>query len=53
MVEVEKADEVYERIKAKGAVIKIPIRNEPWSDRHFAIADPNGVGIDIVTYSQP
>ncbi|NLU96098.1 VOC family protein [Chitinophaga sp. Ak27] len=52
-IEVEKVDEVYERIKAKGTAIKIPIRNEPWGDRHFAIADPNGVGIDIVTYSQP
>ncbi|WP_145674054.1 VOC family protein [Chitinophaga polysaccharea] len=52
-IEVEKVDEMYERIKAQGAVIKIPIRNEPWGDRHFAIADPNGVGIDIVTYSQP
>lgn len=52
-IEVEKVDEVYEQVKAKGAVIKIPIRNEPWGDRHFAMADPNGVGIDIVTYSQP
>ena len=22
-------------------------------DRHFAIVDPNGIGIDIVTYSAP
>ncbi|RYY52113.1 MAG: glyoxalase, partial [Chitinophagaceae bacterium] len=23
----------------------------PWGDRHFAITDPNGVGIDLVKYS--
>ena len=33
--------------------IEIEIRDEPWGDRHFAILDPNGIGIDIVTYSRP
>ncbi|WP_290240315.1 VOC family protein [Pedobacter aquatilis] len=50
-IEVDNVDELYERIKKKGIVIKIDIRNEPWGDRHFAIEDPNGVGIDIVTYA--
>jgi hypothetical protein len=31
--------------------IAIPIRDEPWGDRHFAIVDPNDIGIDIVTYN--
>jgi catechol 2,3-dioxygenase-like lactoylglutathione lyase family enzyme len=52
-IEVADVDKVYEAIKAKGADIKIAIRNEPWGDRHFALQDPNGVGIDVVTYSQP
>lgn len=52
-IEVEDVDKVYEAIKAKGVDIKIAIRNEPWGDRHFAIQDPNGVGIDVVTYSHP
>ena len=50
-IEVEKVDEVYRQMKARGVDIKIDIRDEPWGDRHFAIQDPNGVGIDIVTYS--
>jgi len=50
-IEVEKVDEVYGQLKAGGVAIKIDIRDEPWGDRHFAIQDPNGVGIDIVTYS--
>ena len=32
--------------------LKLIIRNEPWGDRHFAIQDPNGIGIDIVKYSR-
>lgn len=52
-IEVDDVDKVYREIKAKGVDIKIAIRNEPWGDRHFAIQDPNGVGIDVVTYSHP
>lgn len=52
-LEVEKVDEVYEEIKSKGIKIEIEIRDEPWGDRHFAIVDPNGIGIDLVTYTQP
>ncbi|MFC4870686.1 VOC family protein [Negadavirga shengliensis] len=50
-IEVDDVDKVYTALKEKGVEIKIPIRDEPWGDRHFAIQDPNGVGIDIVKYS--
>ena len=52
-IEVEDADEVYKRIKNKGIAIAVEIRDEPWGDRHFAIVDPNGIGIDIVTFTDP
>lgn len=52
-IEVANVDELYQQLMAKGARVLIDIRNEPWGDRHFAIQDPNGVGIDLVTYSQP
>ena len=52
-IEVENVDEVYQKLKDKGASIEIELRDEPWGDRHFAIVDPNGIGIDIVTYHQP
>lgn len=52
-IEVDDVDKVYQAIKNKGVPIKIELRNEPWGDRHFAIEDPNGVGIDIVKYTQP
>lgn len=52
-IEVEDVDVVYKKLKAAGLEIVIDIRDEPWGDRHFAIVDPNGIGIDIVTYSPP
>ncbi len=52
-IEVDDIDGIYEKIKQKGVDIKIEIRDEPWGDRHFAIQDPNGIGIDIVKYSPP
>lgn len=52
-IEVDDVDKIYSELKKKGIPIKIDLRNEPWGDRHFAIEDPNGVGIDIVKYSAP
>ena len=52
-IEVDDVDSIYENLKKKNVEIKIDIRDEPWGDRHFAIQDPNGIGIDIVKYSAP
>lgn len=52
-IEVEDVDKLYAEIKKKGVKIKIDIRDEPWGDRHFAIEDPNGIGIDLVHYTAP
>jgi catechol 2,3-dioxygenase-like lactoylglutathione lyase family enzyme len=52
-IEVQNVDDYYQKVKAKGAAIAIEIRDEPWGDRHFAIVDPNGIGIDIVRYTAP
>ena len=52
-IEVENVDDYYHSLKEQGVPIAIDLREEPWGDRHFAIIDPNGIGIDIVTYSAP
>ena len=52
-LEVEDVDAAYQRIQSLGVPIEVAIRNEAWGDRHFAIKDPNGIGIDIVTYTKP
>jgi len=50
-IEVERVDEWYVKLKDKGSELKVDLRDEPWGDRHFTIQDPNGIAIDIVTYS--
>lgn len=50
-IEVDDVDQLYREMKKKNVDIKIDIRDEPWGDRHFAIQDPNGIGIDLVKYS--
>jgi uncharacterized glyoxalase superfamily protein PhnB len=52
-IEVENVDEIYNRLKNRGIPMAIEIRDEPWGDRHFAIKDPNGIGIDMVRYTKP
>lgn len=52
-IEVDDVDKLYKALKQKGTEIKIDLRDEPWGDRHFAIQDPNGIGIDIVQYAAP
>ncbi|MBK8389347.1 MAG: VOC family protein [Saprospiraceae bacterium] len=50
-IELEDVDSLYLTLKKQGIDIKIDIRDEPWGDRHFAIEDPNGIGIDLVRYN--
>lgn len=52
-IEVDDVDAIYEKIRQMGVNIDIELRDESWGDRHFAIRDPNGIGIDIVKYSSP
>lgn len=46
--EVRDPDAVYERVKAAGMRILLPLRDEPFGQRHFITADPNGVLIDVI-----
>ncbi|HEX8529957.1 MAG TPA: VOC family protein [Cytophagales bacterium] len=52
-VEVPDVDAEYRRLRDLGVPIEVELRDEPWGDRHFAIVDPNGIGVDIVTYTPP
>lgn len=52
-IETEEVDSEFKRIKELGVRIEVEIRDEPWGDRHFAFYDPNGIGIDIVRYTEP
>ena len=50
-IEVDDVDAWYGKIKKLKIPIAIDLRDEPWGDRHFAIVDPNGIGIDMVAYA--
>lgn len=52
-IEVEDVDAYYKELQEKGIPIALELRDEPWGDRHFSIIDPNGIGVDIVTYAAP
>lgn len=47
-VDVQDAEAEYRRIRALGVPIAVELRDEPWGDRHFAVVDPNGIGVDVV-----
>lgn len=52
-IESENVDSVYSELKAKGLPILLDLKEEEWGDRHFAVADPNGIGIDFVKFTAP
>jgi len=46
--EVEDCDALYAKVRAAGLPILKTLRDEPFGQRHFITADPNGVLIDII-----
>ncbi|WP_231590769.1 VOC family protein [Hymenobacter terrenus] len=53
-IEVEDVDAVYRTFEQLPDLpVAVPLRDEPWGDRHFALVDPNGVALDFVTRTEP
>jgi catechol 2,3-dioxygenase-like lactoylglutathione lyase family enzyme len=46
--EVADPDAVYEHVVAAGQPVLRTLRDEPFGQRHFITADPNGVLIDVI-----
>ena len=46
--EVEDVDAVHEMMKDKGLPVLVPLKDEPFGQRHFITQDPNGVLIDVI-----
>lgn len=46
--EVEEPDALYADARAAGLPILLTLRDEPFGQRHFITADPNGVLIDVI-----
>ncbi|MFG2332596.1 VOC family protein [Streptomyces sp. NPDC048604] len=41
------------RLRAAGAPITMPLREEPWGERLFQMTDPNGVVVQLVEWTVP
>jgi catechol 2,3-dioxygenase-like lactoylglutathione lyase family enzyme len=50
---VEDIDAEYQRIQAEGVAVVTPIETEPWGERYFQVADPNGLIIQLVQWMVP
>ena len=46
-LDVDDVDATYKKMKELGVEIRLDLRDEPWGERHFAIADPNGIILNI------
>lgn len=52
--EVVDVDAEYERLVRRGGLTpQLELRSEDWGQRHFIVADPNGVLIDVITPIPP
>jgi uncharacterized glyoxalase superfamily protein PhnB len=51
--EVEDVDAVHAALVAAGLTVLQELRDEPFGQRHFVTADPNGVMIDVITPIPP
>lgn len=51
--EVSDVDAEHQRLVAAGAEVLLPLRDEPWGQRHFILAAPDGALIDVITPIAP
>ncbi|WP_030685722.1 VOC family protein [Streptomyces sp. NRRL B-1347] len=42
-----------QRLRAAGAPITMPLREEPWGERLFQLTDPNGIVVQFVEWAAP
>jgi catechol 2,3-dioxygenase-like lactoylglutathione lyase family enzyme len=52
-LQVADAAAEFDRLRAAGAPIAYPLRDEPWGQRRFALRDPAGTWLDIVEHIEP
>jgi hypothetical protein len=52
-LEVDDVDAVHERVLAAGYEVVLPLRDEDFGQRHFILAAPDGVLVDVITPIEP
>jgi catechol 2,3-dioxygenase-like lactoylglutathione lyase family enzyme len=48
---VDNLEAEQERLRAEGAPITLPLREEPWGERLFMVEDPNGISYELVEWT--
>ncbi|HET9547982.1 MAG TPA: VOC family protein [Desertimonas sp.] len=51
--EVDEVGPIAERLMAAGLDVDVPLRDEPWGQRHLIVRDPGGNCVDIVQNIAP
>jgi len=51
--EVEDVDSLYAQIEEANLPVHLPLRDEPWGQRHFITADPAGLLVDVIKLIPP
>ncbi len=52
-IETDAVDVIHERAVEQKLEIALPLRDEPWGQRHFMVRGPDGVLVDIVKVTPP
>ncbi len=52
-LEVDDVDAVHGRVVAAGHDVVLPLRDEDFGQRHFILAAPDGVLVDVITPIEP
>lgn len=52
-LEVEDAQQAHHELLARGANIVLDLRDEPWGQRHFIVAAPENVLLDVIQPIEP
>ncbi|AGZ38613.1 VOC family protein [Actinoplanes friuliensis] len=48
---VDDLEAEQERLRGEGVEITLPLREEPWGERLFMVADPNGISYELVEWA--
>lgn len=52
-LEVDDVDDVHHQLSRKGIEVVLPLRDEAWGQRHFIVAAPDGVLLDVIQQTPP
>lgn len=52
-IQLDSVDDLAERLLAAGSAVDVPLRDEPWGQRHIIVKDPGGNSVDLIAAIEP